>query len=46
MPVVVDVRTPEDFKKWVEEQKAAVKQAAAPANDPPHTAQVLSTATN
>src|SRR5579863_3838074 len=29
MPIVVDVRTPEDFKKWVEEQKAAVKQAAA-----------------
>ena len=31
MPVVVDVRTPADFKKWVEEQKAALKQAAAPA---------------
>ena len=30
MPVVVDVRTPDDFKKWVEEQKAA-----------PATAQVL-----
>jgi cytochrome c oxidase subunit 2 len=30
MPIVVDVRTPDDFKKWVEEQKAAVKQAAAP----------------
>jgi cytochrome c oxidase subunit II len=29
MPVVVDVRTPEDFKKWVGEQKAALKQAAA-----------------
>jgi len=28
MPVVVDVRTPDDFKKWVEAQKAAVKQAA------------------
>jgi cytochrome c oxidase subunit II len=41
MPVVVDVRTPDDFKKWVEEQKAAAKQAAAPANSPPPTAQVL-----
>ena len=29
MPVVVDVRTPDDFKKWVEEQKAALKQAAS-----------------
>jgi cytochrome c oxidase subunit II len=51
MPIVVDVRTPDDFKKWVEEQKAAVKQAAAPgaqppANEPPRTAQVLSNATN
>src|ERR1700691_5284789 len=33
MPIVVDVRTPDDFKKWVEAQKAAVKQAAAPAGD-------------
>jgi cytochrome c oxidase subunit II len=31
MPIVVDVRTPENFKKWVDEQKAALKQAAAPA---------------
>jgi cytochrome c oxidase subunit 2 len=30
MPVVVDVRTPDDFKKWVEEQKAALQQAATP----------------
>jgi cytochrome c oxidase subunit 2 len=29
MPIVVDVRTPDDFKKWVENQKAALKQAAA-----------------
>ena len=29
MPVVVDVRTPDGFKQWVEEQKAAAKQAAA-----------------
>jgi cytochrome c oxidase subunit II len=41
MPVVVDVRTPDDFKKWVEEQKAAVKQAATPAVEPPPAAQVL-----
>ncbi len=40
MPVVVDVRTPDEFKKWVEEQKAAVKQAAAPAAPPP-SARVL-----
>src|SRR5580700_9887696 len=53
MPIVVDVRTPDDFKKWVEEQKAAVKQAAAPAAPaastdaaPPATAQVLPTAAN
>ena len=50
MPIVVDVRTPEDFKKWVEEQKAAVKQAAAPAaaapEAPPATAQVLTKATS
>src|SRR6202035_1408780 len=35
MPVVVDVRTPDDFKKWVAEQKAAVKQAALPAPGAP-----------
>jgi cytochrome c oxidase subunit 2 len=51
MPVVVDVRTPDDFKKWVEEQKAAAKQASSPAagspaaataaGAPPPSAQVL-----
>ena len=41
MPVVVDVRTPDDFKKWVEEQKAAAKQAAVPASGPPPSAQVI-----
>jgi cytochrome c oxidase subunit II len=46
MPVVVDVRTPDGFKKWVEEQKAAAKPAAAaataaPAGAAPPTAQVL-----
>jgi cytochrome c oxidase subunit 2 len=47
MPIVVDVRTPDDFKKWVDEQKAAVKQAAGaqPGNaTPPATAQMLPTA--
>ena len=41
MPVVVDVRTPDDFKKWVDEQKAQLKQAAAPAADAPRSAQAL-----
>jgi cytochrome c oxidase subunit II len=42
MPVVVDVRTPDEFAKWVSEQKAALKQAATPASDaPPPSAQVL-----
>src|ERR1700738_1257056 len=48
MPIVVDVRTPDEFKKWALEQKAAVKQAAGgkpPASDPrdaapPRSAQV------
>src|ERR1700733_8292891 len=41
MPVVVDVRTPDDFKKWVDEQKAALKLASTPATDAPRSAQVL-----
>src|SRR5580698_7981119 len=44
MPVVVDVRTPDEFKKWVEIQKAAAKQAALPTPAPsaaPPTAQAL-----
>src|SRR5580692_10622329 len=44
MPIVVDVRTPDDFKKWVDAQKAAIKQAALPAAAPaaaPPTAQAL-----
>jgi cytochrome c oxidase subunit 2 len=44
MPIVVDVRTPDEFKKWVADQKAAVKQAALPAAAaaaPPPTAQAL-----
>ena len=45
MPIVVDVRTPDDFKKWVDAQKAGAKQARggeAPAVGPPPSAQVLS----
>jgi len=34
MPIVVDVRTPADFQKWVEEQKAALNPAAVPAAAP------------
>jgi len=45
MPIVVDVRTPDDFNKWAQEQKAALKQAEAPASDPP-TAQVVSNVTH
>ena len=29
MPIVVEVKTPQDFKQWVEEQKARAKQASA-----------------
>jgi cytochrome c oxidase subunit II len=46
MPIVVDVRTPDDFKKWTLEQKAALKQAEAPASNAPPSAQVVSNATN
>lgn len=42
MPVVVEVKTPDDFKKWVADQKAASKQAAtAAATNTTRTAQVL-----
>jgi cytochrome c oxidase subunit 2 len=45
MPVVVQVLTPDDFKKWVTDQKALAKQPAAAAQEgtavPPPTAQVL-----
>jgi cytochrome c oxidase subunit 2 len=46
MPVVVDVRTPDEFKKWVDEQKAALKQAAAPGAEPPRSAQALPQSSN
>jgi cytochrome c oxidase subunit 2 len=32
MPIVVEVKTPDDFKKWVDAQKAELKQAAVPAD--------------
>ena len=38
MPIVVDVRTPDDFKKWTLDQKAASKQAAARNGQPPGAA--------
>jgi len=41
MPVVVDVKTPDDFKKWIDEQKAQLKQAAAATPDAPRSAQAL-----
>ena len=45
MPVVVQVLTPDDFKKWVAEQKALAKQPAAAGQESgtqvPPTAQVL-----
>src|SRR5271168_2974542 len=34
MPIVVDVRTPDDFKKWVEAQKTPLKPAAAQGGQP------------
>jgi len=34
MPIVVDVRTPDDFKKWVVEQKAALNPPTLPAAAP------------
>jgi cytochrome c oxidase subunit 2 len=46
MPVVVDVRTPDEFTKWVDEQKAALKQAAAPGAEPPRSAQALPQSSN
>jgi heme/copper-type cytochrome/quinol oxidase subunit 2 len=44
--VVVDVRTPDEFKKWVDQQKAASKQAAAPETLPPPSAQALPQSSN
>jgi len=36
------VRTPEAFKQWVLDQKAALKQASAPDLAQPRSAQVIS----
>jgi cytochrome c oxidase subunit 2 len=41
MPIVVEVVSPDNFKKWVEEQKADLKQAAVADAAPAKTAQVL-----
>jgi cytochrome c oxidase subunit 2 len=41
MPIVVEVKTPDEFKKWVEEQRTAVKQAVTPPDAPPRSAQVV-----
>jgi cytochrome c oxidase subunit II len=41
MPIVVIVKTRDEFSKWVAEQKAAMQQAAAPAATAATTAQVL-----
>jgi cytochrome c oxidase subunit 2 len=42
MPIVVEVKTPEDFTQWVAAQKAALKQAAVPGTAAPErTAQAL-----
>ena len=41
MPIVVDVRTPDEFKKWVEGQKAGAKQASRGTELPAQTAQVI-----
>ena len=46
MPIVVDVRTADDFKKWAMQQKAALKQPMEATSVPPRSAQVLSNATN
>jgi cytochrome c oxidase subunit 2 len=41
MPIVVEVVSPDNFKKWVEEQKADLKQAAVADAVPVKTAQVV-----
>ena len=41
MPIVVEVKTRDDFKKWVEGQKAEAKQAGSPNPAAPVTAQVI-----
>ena len=46
MPVVVDVRTPNDFKKWVEEQKASATPATATAMAPATAQPAMAQATH
>jgi len=41
MPVVVDVRTPDDFRKWVEEQKAALAPVQTAQLKPAQTARLV-----
>jgi len=41
MPIVVEVKTPDDFKTWVEAQKAETKQASAADAAPIKTARAL-----
>lgn len=41
MPIVVEVKTPDEFKKWVDGQKASAKQASRAAELPAQTAQVI-----
>ena len=41
MPVVVDVRTPDDFRKWVEEQNAALAPVQTAQLKPAQTARLV-----
>jgi cytochrome c oxidase subunit 2 len=45
MPIVVDVRSKEDFQTWLKEKAAQQKQAAAPSASPPATSSTLAPAT-
>jgi cytochrome c oxidase subunit 2 len=45
MPIVVDVRTPDDFNKWVSERKAESKQAAMAPDAAEQKAEVAAAAT-
>jgi len=43
MPIVVDVRSKEDFEAWLKDKAAELKQAAAPASAEPAAAPAAST---
>jgi cytochrome c oxidase subunit II len=45
MPIVVDVRSKEDFEAWLKAKAAEQKQAAAPATAPAQAEAPASTAT-